>query len=646
MLGLQKLRGFISRHRSPVFEVHGLLRRAGPLCLAFLMVACASQDSSAPVGYDEARAERLFTASYQDVSDIYIEDVAVADLAIAGMGSLASIDPAVDIEAEGKRLRVDIDGLQMASYPMPDSNDAQAWGALTAAVISASRYHSDDLQAADPERLYEAVFDGVLTQLDGFSRYAGRDAARENRASREGFGGIGVRIRLIEEGVLILSVMEDTPAEAAGLRQDDVIVAIDGDSVEGLSQHDVVNRLRGRTGSQVSLSIERDARTAVRSVAMVRTHLRPDPEIVRENRDIRKGLGSIGVRIRPIEEGAQVLSVIEGTPAESAGLRRNDVIVAIDGDSIEGLSRQDVMNRLSGRTGSQVSLSIERDAESAQLSVGVVRSHIVPQTVRYHREGNLAYIRLTGFNNRTVDGLRQKIRLAQQEIGDDLNGYILDLRGNPGGLLDQAVWVSDVFITGGRIVSTHGRHTDSHQYYAARNGDLTQDAPLVVLIDGSSASASEIVAAALQDSGRAVLVGSASFGKGSVQTVLKLPNQGEFILTWARFHAPSGYALHRRGVLPDICTTGEVSTSGDVLRLIGAGALPIAADLRRLDVDSNDDAAVEALRAHCPPREDEAEIDLQVARQLLEEPGLYARALHGQSNTAATGLSMGHGSGS
>ncbi|GAB4356988.1 MAG: S41 family peptidase [Kiloniellaceae bacterium] len=523
--------------------MHGLLRRAGPLCLAFLMVACASQDSSAPLGYDESRAERLFTASYQDVSDIYIEEVSVADLAIAGMGSLASIDPAVGVQAEGNRLRVSIDGHPMASYPMPARNDSQAWGALTAAVISASRYHSQDLESADPERLYEAVFDGMLTQLDSFSRYAGREAARENRASREGFGGIGVRIRLIEEGVLVLSVMEDTPAQTAGVREDDVIVAIDGNSVEGLDQHDVVNRLRGRTGSEVVLSIE-------------------------------------------------------------------------------------------------------REAEPATLSLAVVRSHIVPQTVSYHREGNLAYIRLSGFNNRTVDSLRQKIAQARSEIGGDLRGYILDLRGNPGGLLEQAYWVSDVFVTRGRIVSTHGRHNDSHQYFAAKSDDLTDNAPLVVLIDGGSASAAEIVAAALQDSGRAVLVGSASYGKGTVQTVLQLPNQGEFILTWARFHAPSGYALHRRGVLPDICTTGAVSSPGDVMRLMQTGALPIAADLRRRDIDTNDDSAVEALRTHCPAREEEAEIDLQVARQLLEEPGLYARALHGQADTAATHLVPAAGSGS
>ncbi len=514
-----------------VLDFRGLLRRAGPLCLAFLMVACASQDSTPPLGYDEARAERLFSIGYQDVSDIFIEEVSVSQLAIAGMGSLASIDPAIGVEQDGELLRFSVDGTSMASYPMPDPNDAKGWGALTAAAISASRFHSTDLDTAEPEQLYEAVFDGVLTQLDSFSRYAGRETARENRASRDGFGGIGVRIRLIEEGVLVLSVMENTPAERAGLQDDDVITAIDGAPVEGLSQRTVVRRLRG------------PVRTAV-------------------------------------------------------------------------------------------DLTIDRENNESALSIAVVRAHIVPQTVSYRREGNLAYIKLSGFNQRTTDTLKQKIRQIQDEMGDELEGFILDLRSNPGGLLDQAVEVSDLFITDGRIVSTHGRHPDSHQYFSAGRNDLAKSAPMVVLVDGGSASASEIVAAALQDSGRAVVVGSSSFGKGTVQTVLRLPNQGELTLTWARFHAPSGYALHRRGVLPDICTTGDVTEAEDVLMLIRTGAMPLARDLRRRDIDTNDDQAVEALRANCPSREEETEIDLQVATRLLEDPSLYARALKGAPDTA------------
>ncbi|WP_420348666.1 S41 family peptidase [Pelagibius sp.] len=520
-----------------VFEFRGLLRRAGPLCFAFLMVACASQDSAPPVGYDEARAGHLFSTGYGYVSDIFIEEVSISQLAIAGMGSLASIDPAIGVARDGDLVKVSIDGTSMASYPAPGPDDAKAWGALTAAAISASRYHSDDLDGADPEQLYEAVFDGVLSQLDSFSRYAGREAARENRASRDGFGGIGIRIRLIEEGVLVLSVMEGTPAEDAGLATDDVITAIDGAPVEGLSQRQVVRRLRG--------------------------------------------------------------------PVRSA-----------------------------------VNLTIDRSASETALQFVVKRAHIVPQTVSYRREGDLAYIRLSSFNKRTTDSLKQKVKQIENEFGEDLKGLILDLRGNPGGFLDQAVEVSDLFVSDSRIVATHGRHPDSHQYFSAGRGDLIARVPMVVLVDGGSASAAEIVAAALQDSGRAVVVGSTSFGKGTVQRIEQLPNQGELTLTWARFHAPSGYALHRRGVLPDICTSGEVTDLDDVMTLIDSGAMPLDRSLRLQEIDLNDDQAVENLRSNCPSREELAELDLEVATQLLEDPALFARVFESAPDTALRNNSL------
>ncbi|HIP77029.1 MAG TPA: hypothetical protein EYH07_00990 [Kiloniellaceae bacterium] len=258
----------------------------------------------------------------------------------------------------------------------------------------------------------------------------------------------------------------------------------------------------------------------------------------------------------------------------------------------------------------------------------------MPQTVSYRREGNLAYIRLSSFNKRTTDSLKQKVKQIENEFGDELKGLILDLRGNPGGFLDQAVEVSDLFVSDSRIVATHGRHPDSHQYFSAGRGDLIARVPMVVMVDGGSASAAEIVAAALQDSGRAVVVGSTSFGKGTVQRIERLPNEGELTLTWARFHAPSGYALHRRGVMPDICTSGEVSDLDDVVMLIDSGALPLDRGLRLQQIDLNDDQAVEDLRANCPSREEQTELDLEVATQLLEDPTLFARVVEGAPDTA------------
>jgi carboxyl-terminal processing protease len=378
--------------------------------------------------------------------------------------------------------------------------------------------------AATPTRRAKRGLDGLLEELDGYSRYSGRDEARDNRANREGFGGIGVRIRLVEEGVRVIMVMDETPAQVGGLLAQDLITHIDGESVLNMNQREVVRRLRGPVNSSVSLEVARG------------------------------------------------------------------------------------------------------EVEPLFLNFDIKRSHIVPQTVRYSRDGNRAYIRISGFNQSTTRSLRDALVQAEEEIGPALSGYILDLRGNPGGLLDQAVTVSDLFLSNGRIVSTHGRHPDSHQYFDAAPETLAHQRPVVVLVNGNSASASEIVAAALQDTGRAVVIGTSSFGKGSVQTVLRLPNNGELTLTWARFHAPSGYSLHGRGVMPDICTSGQEETPEQVIARLQSGQLPLSRKITRRIVDTNDRTELTALRSLCPARHADAEVDLDVARRLLDSPGLFALA--------------------
>jgi carboxyl-terminal processing protease len=510
----------------------GLTRRLGTFSIAFFVVACTSQGSEVTDGRDLSLANRLFGVGYQDISDIYIDDLTMADLAIAGLENLTSIEPNVEVKRTGNRLVLSIAGQQKANFVMPASNDASSWGKLTATALRVGRSQSTELESASPEEVYEAVFDGVLKELDNFSRYAGRDEARENRASRDGFGGIGVRIRLVDEGVKILSVMENTPAERSGLLDNDVITNIDDEATIGLSQREVVRRLRG-----------------------------------------------------PLR--------------------------------------------------SKVELTVARAGETAALGISIVRAHIVPQTVKFARRGKAAVLKVSGFNQSTSLTLREKIKFATHEIGPDLTGFILDLRGNPGGLLDQAVAVSDLFIRQGRIVSTHGRHPDSHQYFDAEPDDVAREKPVVVLINGNSASASEIVASALQDSGRAVVVGSGSFGKGTVQTVLRLPNEGELTLTWARFHAPSGYALNGRGVLPDVCTTGNVEDAAEVLKRLRQGLLPIDRAARNRNVDEDDKAGIEKLRSYCPARQTDPDIDIEVAQRLLEEPELFARALTGKASETA-----------
>ncbi len=268
------------------------------------------------------------------------------------------------------------------------------------------------------------------------------------------------------------------------------------------------------------------------------------------------------------------------------------------------------------------------------LTFSLTRAHIVPQTVNYRSEGSVGYLRVSGFNQSTAQTLREKILQAKREQGKALKGFVLDLRGNPGGLLDQAVSVSDLFLSRGRIVSTRGRHPDSHQFFDARKDDLAAGLPLVVLVNGNSASASEIVAAALQDAGRGVLIGSNSFGKGTVQTVLRLPNEGELTLTWARFHAPSGYALQSRGVLPDICTSGQDSDATKLLDRIRLGELRVDREARTRAIALSDTTGLAALRALCPVNESNPELDLQVALGLLGDAALYAQALRGGPTTA------------
>jgi len=511
------------------------LGRLAALSLTLLLAGCAVHEATAPESYQSNRASRLFAAGFQDVSDIYIEPVSVSDLALAGLENLASIDPEVTVVREDSHLLLTVKGQSAGQLALPSAQDSDGWGDLAADAVNIGRAHSKQLASVAAEDLYEAVFDGVTAQLDGFSRYAGREEARENRASRDGFGGIGVRISLIDEGVKVLSVMEATPAEEAGLLDGDVIVMIDGVSVTGLSQREVVRRLRGPLRSKVTLTIDRPGQT------------------------------------------------------------------------------------------------------TRQL-ISVTRAHIVPQTVKYQPEKNkIAYIGLSGFNQSTASTLRRKVEQAQEELGADLTGIVLDLRNNPGGLLDQSVSVADLFMTSGRIVSTHGRHPDSHQYFDANGEDLAQGVPIAVLINGHSASASEIVAAALQDTGRAVVIGSSSFGKGTVQTVLRLPNEGELTLTWARFHAPTGYGLNGRGVLPDVCTSDASSSAETLLEALRGGRLMVDHAVRGKSFNSSDEAGIEAFRAQCPQHEGENQIDLEIAAALLTDPALYARALHGSPNTAIGG---------
>jgi len=485
----------------------------------FALAACASFTG----GGAPATPREVLSAGLRGIDTVYVREVSLREVTLAGLSRLSQLDSAITVSFAGDVGTLKRDNVEVRSFPLPAEHEPRSWAMLAADVVGAAKGVSPALAQANNEAIYEVMFDGFVSKLDRFSRYTSQKETIDVRASREGFGGVGIRVAVEEQRVRILSVQHYTPAERAGLRADDSITHIDGKPIAGMEQESIVGLLRGEEGSPVTVTI-----------------------------------------LRGVEPP---------------------------------------FNRT------------------------LTRAHITPETVTYEQRGDIAYIRLYGFNTETAESLERELIQAKQDLGDGLHGIILDLRNNPGGVLDQSVAVADLFIQSGRIVSTHGRNPDSHQYYDATPGDILDGKPIVVLVNGDSASASEIVAAALQDDDRAVVVGSNSYGKGTVQRVIALPNNGEMSVTWARFHAPSGYTLHELGVLPSICTSEAAANADKILRLLQQGriaALPTAA---RNATNPDDTAALNKLRANCPSQHGESAIDLEVASQLLESPTLYSRAI-------------------
>jgi carboxyl-terminal processing protease len=267
----------------------------------------------------------------------------------------------------------------------------------------------------------------------------------------------------------------------------------------------------------------------------------------------RGEFGGVGIEVTMEDGLIKVVSPIDDTPAAKAGIKTGDFIAAIDGTAIQGMELNAAIDKMRGPAGSKVVLTVLRQGEKKPFDVTLARAVIRVDSVKWHREGDVAYIRLTGFNEQTAPGLERAIRDLKKQIGPQLKGYVLDLRNNPGGLLDQAIQVSDDFLTSGEIVSTRGRHPDDTQRYDAKPGDLADGKKVIVLVNGGTASASEIVAGALQDHKRAQVVGMTSFGKGSVQTIIPLGESGGALrLTTARYYTPSGHSIQAQGIVPDV----------------------------------------------------------------------------------------------
>src|SRR5271163_1964828 len=272
----------------------------------------------------------------------------------------------------------------------------------------------------------------------------------------------------------------------------------------------------------------------------------------------RGEFGGLGIEVSMESGLVKVVSPIDDTPAARAGLKPGDLITHLDGDPVQGMTLPEAVEKMRGLIGSEIKLTIRREGKDP-FDVKLTRATIKIQSVRSHLEGDtIGYVRITSFNEQTDVGLNNAMKNLKQQAGNKLSGVILDLRNNPGGLLDQAVAVSDAFLDKGEIVSTRGRRSEDAQRYNARPGDIASGLPLAVLINGGSASASEIVAGALQDHHRAILLGTKSFGKGSVQTIIPLPGHGAMRLTTARYYTPSGRSIQAKGIDPDMKVLEDV----------------------------------------------------------------------------------------
>lgn len=279
----------------------------------------------------------------------------------------------------------------------------------------------------------------------------------------------------------------------------------------------------------------------------------------------RGEFGGLGIEVTQQDGWVKVVSPMDGTPADAAGIQSGDLITAVDGESLMGFTLDEAVDLMRGPVGSEIVITVVREGVSEPFDVSIIRDTIKLTAVRVRQEGDSIVLRITTFNDQTFSNLAEGLAKQIEEAGgiDKVNGVIVDLRNNPGGLLNQAVFVADAFLDEGEIVSTRGRNPEDGERFNATAGDLTSGLPIVVLINGGSASASEIVAGALQDHRRAIVIGTKSFGKGSVQTVMPLRGDGAMRLTTARYYTPSGRSIQALGIQPDIIVQQPVAHPND-----------------------------------------------------------------------------------
>lgn len=351
-----------------------------------------------------------------------------------------------------------------------------------------------------------------------------------------------------------------------------------------------------------------------------------DSESFKDMREQTRGeFGGLGIEVTMEDGLVKVVSPIDDTPAFRAGVQAGDLITHIDGEPVMGMNLNDAVKLMRGTVDTTIEVTIRRGNEEP-FDLEITRDIIQVQSVRSRVEGDIGYIRLTSFTEQTTSGLEDAFEEIRDELGDDLKGIVLDMRNNPGGLLEQAISVSDAFLDRGEIVSTRGRNEDDAQRWNAEGGDMAEGLPIVVLINGGSASASEIVAGALQDHRRAIVLGTASFGKGSVQTVIPLSGSGAMRLTTARYYTPSGRSIQAKGIEPDITVeqarlekldNGGIRREEDLPRHLDNGMNNgTPTEIETPDSQQDDSSEDEEEQVVSPEDQGDPEQDYQLARAL------------------------------
>lgn len=322
----------------------------------------------------------------------------------------------------------------------------------------------------------------------------------------------------------------------------------------------------------------------------------------------RGEFGGLGIEVTMEDQVVKVVAPIDDTPAARAGVQANDLITHLDGDQIVGMSLEDAVKKMRGPVNTPIILTVVRKGADEPIDIKIVRDVIRINPVKARVEDDVAYVKLTTFNEQTHGNLVTAVERLRKEIGDKLKGYVIDLRNNPGGLLDQAIAVSDDFLESGAIVITKGRNSEETQRSQARKGDLTDGQKVVVLINGGSASASEIVAGALQDHKRATIIGTRSFGKGSVQTIIPLGANGAIRLTTARYYTPRNRSIQAKGIDPDIVIEQELPEELKKKKIKPRGEASLRGHLKNTDVEKEESGSSAYV-----PREPEKDTQLQFA---------------------------------